>query len=548
MIPAATVLHRGLACAVLAVAVAGCATIPAAPTDPGPPRLREKPLERPLTPHKLSAERHEAARKIRRIIFNNDGNEPVYLLDEPTTGALLAARTTGLLGTHVDSIFYCTWSTGFGYFTHDTKVGALFTRTENRLENNRTAELIARGIDPLSVMIEFSRANALEIFWSLRMNDAHDAHDTWYGPLLMSPLKRDNPHWMVGSHRDRPVNGRWTTVDYALDEVRDTAFAFVEEIVTRYDVDGIQLDFFRDPALFASTARGHPASLDEIELMTGWMSRVRTLTETIGEARGRPLLIAVRVPDSLDYAWKLGMDVENWLAQDLVDLLVVGGYFRLEPWENSVALGQRYDVPVYADLSDSRQRDPEARSVYASLAALRGRAMTAWQAGVDGLHLFNMFDPTSVYWRELGDPVRLRDLDKVYVTSARGFDSVRLWWRDGEQYMLRDVISPDRPRRLERWTTTLVTMPVGEATTDATTTLKVRVADIDDEATIDVAVNDVPAATLRGTGRWRTATLPPGLVVAGHNRFELTLDGEAGRHGRIEDFQLAVCRSCGAGP
>ena len=67
-----------------------------------------------------------------------------------------------------------------------------------------------------------------------------------------------------------------------------------------------------------------------------------------------PLLISVRVPDSVGFCRAIGLDLERWLAEDLIDMLVVGGYFRLQPWEESVALGHRYGVPVYAGLSESR--------------------------------------------------------------------------------------------------------------------------------------------------------------------------------------------------
>ncbi|HOQ29349.1 MAG TPA: hypothetical protein PLH36_11480, partial [Armatimonadota bacterium] len=62
----------------------------------------------------LRQERSRLAHRTRRIIFNNDGNEPVYYLKEATAKELLDCRTTALKGTHVDSIFYCTWSSGFG--------------------------------------------------------------------------------------------------------------------------------------------------------------------------------------------------------------------------------------------------------------------------------------------------------------------------------------------------------------------------------------------------------------------------------------------------
>ncbi len=42
------------------------------------------------TTDKLLAQRKAAAARTRRIILNNDGNEPVYLLNEPTREELLS--------------------------------------------------------------------------------------------------------------------------------------------------------------------------------------------------------------------------------------------------------------------------------------------------------------------------------------------------------------------------------------------------------------------------------------------------------------------------
>ena len=95
-----------------------------------------------------TAMRKKAAHQERRIIFNNDGDDAVYECKEATPEALLECRTTALAGTQVDTIFYCTWCSGFSYFTHRTKIGSIFTCREDKLSNNRVAEFVERGTDP----------------------------------------------------------------------------------------------------------------------------------------------------------------------------------------------------------------------------------------------------------------------------------------------------------------------------------------------------------------------------------------------------------------
>ena len=59
----------------------------------------------------------------RRLIYNNDGNEPWF----PGTGTregFLANRLQHVLGTQVDTVFYCTGATTM--FTHLAKVGETY--------------------------------------------------------------------------------------------------------------------------------------------------------------------------------------------------------------------------------------------------------------------------------------------------------------------------------------------------------------------------------------------------------------------------------------
>src|SRR4030095_13827634 len=115
----------------------------------------------------------------------------------------------------------------------------------------------------------------------------------------------------------------------------------------------------------------------------------------------------------------IGLDLDRWLAEGLVDFYVPGGYFQLSPWHESVALARRHGVKIYACLPESRVREAVGAKERASIESLRGRALAAWSAGVDGIEMFNHFDPASPLWRELGDPALLRTLPKMYFASVQ---------------------------------------------------------------------------------------------------------------------------------
>ncbi|NBY36584.1 MAG: hypothetical protein EBQ59_03900 [Verrucomicrobia bacterium] len=379
--------------------------------------------EPPANLVELREARRQAANRPRRIIFNNDGNEPVYKAEDNSAEKLLATRTTPLVGSQVDSIFYCSWSSGFGLFTHDTKVGQVFSTKEGLFAPNRTVELLAAGTDPLKVTTEFGHKHGMEVLWSFRMNDTHDGSATDYGPIMLraNRLKTEHPEYMIGTAQNKPKFGVWTAVDYTLPEIRELAFRYVEEVCQRYDIDGVELDFFRHPVFFRRAAMTGTACDDhERALMTELMVRIRAMTEAEGLRRGRPILVAVRLPDSVEYCRETGLDLEQWLSGGLIDLFIPSGYFQLNEWEYSVELGHRYGVKVYPSLDESRVRDLPAKAMRSTVLSYRGRAAAAWQAGADGVYLFNSFDPKNPIWRELGDMKILNKLDKDYFASIRG--------------------------------------------------------------------------------------------------------------------------------
>lgn len=420
--------------------------------SPGRGGAQQADAKKTLSLDQLRQVRKQLAHRQRRVIFNNDGCDCLYYpKDKPLTAAdLLAMRTTPLAGSQVDAIAYCSISSGFSFFTHNTKAGMLLTRQsgEYGLEpamRNVARELIDQGADCLKLNVDFAHRHGMESFWSMRMNDTHDAE---YRPdkpyLLYPPLKVEHPEWLVAEPIKRSPHGRWSSVDYARSEIRDLAFGYIDEVCRNYDVDGIELDFFRHLCYFKCTAFGGVASEAERAAMTDFLRRVRKMTEERGMARGRPILIAIRVPDSLEFCRDLGLDLRRWLEEGLFDMLVTTCYFRLNPWKYSVELGHRYGVSVYPCLSDSRVQG-ESRFRRNSSESNRGRAADAWMAGADGIHVFNLFDPRSPVWREVGDRDALRTMSKLYFVADRD-GNPGAWLKDGKKYQNLTIFGPGHSR------------------------------------------------------------------------------------------------------
>jgi len=481
----------------------------------------------------LRETRQQLAHRQRRVIFNNDGCDALYLpKDEKLTiEKFLARRTSPLAGTQVDAISYCTISSGFSFFTHRTKVGAVLTRQPGDYGiqpnmRNITQELIDLGTDCLQAVVEFAHTNKMECFWSMRMNDTHDAAYQPNKPYLLYPqLKLDHPDWLVGDPVKRSRYGRWSSVDYARPEIRDLAFRFIEEVCRNYDVDGVELDFFRHLCFFKSTAHGGKANQTERDMMTDLLRRVRAMTEEIGLKRGRPILVMVRATDSVEFNRDMGLDVERWLQEGLLDLLVTTCYFRLNPWETSVALGHKYGVPVYPCISDSRVKG-EGRFRRGSVESYRGQALEAWAAGADGIHLFNLFDvfgSHSPVFKETGDPKALRTMDKLYFVTMRDGrpDS---WLANGSKYRNLPILAPTYPKTITASKPLSLDMTVGEdfdAGTKAQVTLHAQMPMLRNVHDVCVKLNGHELTGGKLAKDWLDLNVNPAWIKKGANQIEI---------------------------
>ncbi len=478
--------------------------------------------ESALTDEAYDALHEQAKWRERRIIQNNDGGE-VRVPRAPMTTAedMLAIRATPLVGTQVDTIVYDTAAGTFGMFAHDTVEAEPFLVTEGRYRYNALPGFIEQGTDPLQIMVDFAHEEAIEIFWGFRMNDTHDASNE----LLRPQLKKDHPEWLI-SASGPPRHGGSTAVDYGQAEIRELAFRYVEEVALNYDVDGVHLDFWRHPVFFSTVAHGAVAGDTERNQMTDLIRRIRERTLEIGKERGKPLLLAVRVPDSLEYCRDIGLDVELWLEEGLIDMLSTTGYFRLNPWEYSIDLGSQYGVPVYPALSESRV--PTGDDPYSdrrSIESYRARAANLWQVGADGVYMFNAFNPRLSYWNEMGSPDTLVGLDKRYYISVRGQGvGAARYVSSGKEYSSLTHLTPGDPVSLESAESSDFSIYVSEDFPAAMqlgktpkVTLRISVVGIADAAVLSVSINGNALDGARMDKGWLSFDVPYAYLEQGEN-------------------------------
>ena len=419
----------------------------------------------------MNAERERARWRKRRIIYNNDGDDVMEARQEgvehehdvaeallvrrtgDTLQDFLDARSTPLIGSQVDSNWFAT-SMGGLTFSHHTKLGGFYGQ-------GVPLELIEEyGRDPLEIQLDFSRKHGMEAAWCIRMNDFHDSFPMGsrrynYG---LAKFKRDHPQCMMGKEGDWEKYGQhnprsgWTRLDFAIPQARDHIFAIIEEVAHNYDVDLIGMEFFKYWPFFRESMDGDPVVPEHVELMNDLLRRIRRMADDVASRRGRPLLLAAHTPFGLADCMHVGVDLETWLKEGLIDQFSPGGIqgsVLCDSYADIIALGHKYETPVYPciswspwgrwvflDSSDGkiRQYDKWLETLYGgqpdrvgrpsfilvfnawegAFAAWRGAASNLFNAGADGLYLFNPAFGEPQWWREIGDPATMAGKDKLY--------------------------------------------------------------------------------------------------------------------------------------
>ncbi len=407
--------------------------------------------------------RKKAAWQQRRIMYNDDG---CHVRPYTSPEEFIALRLGQIAGTQVDTISYCTGGGGL-FWGHQPEVGELVgefvTEKDGQYVKDICSSLSAlkeQGTDPLAVAVDFGHTNGMEVFWSYRMNNIEDSFAAWSHPRW----KRDAPEYLLGKPADYeayPMTDPrkwWSALNFAVPEVREHMLRIFEDVFARYDIDGIDMDWFRHPRFFPETTEERPVTPEHIGMMNDFVRKVRALSEKAGEARGRPLLISCRVPLSVERCLAIGLDVPTWLEEGLVDLLVFGGDLgpmAMAPQLKAmVDLAHKHDVPALANIGGSGL---QPACGYHTEEAWWAAATNAWHAGVDGIYTFNLFPtaPKTQYSR-IGSPDTLKGLDKLYAIDP-------IQPRDFWGFNRSALVVPDRlPLTLHPERAVVAKLPVGE--------------------------------------------------------------------------------------
>lgn len=372
-----------------------------------------------------------------KVFFYDDGRHAsgLYQFAPPLTPADITYTVDQLVEAGVDTLFYSAGLEG-GVVQYDSRVAAkwgdnvdlwthgIFYRAARTLH-----QLVADGHDPMRLLCNRAHEKGLWFLPTICVCIGGGDRSVDIGLGRKSDFAYDHPQYQVGPDADPRAKkpARFfgpNRFNFLRPEVRQERFLICEELLSRYETDGIELDLSIDNDF------GPLCRFSEVEqlapILTQWIRALRAVADKAEQAQGRRKRLYVRIPAGSPAAWRVvGFEVPTWVAQKLVDGFVCLSTYRamLDQDLDLTAIREltrgtpcRVLAGFEGDLGRQLERDALPSMIWAA-------AANAYDRGADGFGICQgMWAPNGWPWvsedyqtlRLLGHPDLLATANKIY--------------------------------------------------------------------------------------------------------------------------------------
>ena len=246
------------------------------------------------------------------------------------------------------------------------------------------------GVCPQKIWIDTLREIGIRPWISIRMNDIHESDRA--DSILFSDFYRKHREKNRASHRKAQSYYEYG-LNYHFAEVRKYYLTVIEEALSRFDVDGIELDWMRE-IYSIGIGREH----EGIAVINSFMRDVYAMVKDAESRFGHKIMIAVRLPDSPEKALRLGFDVFDWIKAGIVNHITVTPRWSSTDNDMPIDLWRRIlddtgvtlaaGLEILLDAYNRRGR----KYLYNTFETVVGSACAYYAEGADAIYLFNYMD------------------------------------------------------------------------------------------------------------------------------------------------------------
>jgi hypothetical protein len=392
-----------------------------------------------------------------RLIYYNDGHHyHGKRIDPPLSLRKMHWPVDEVVGTGVEMLVF-----GMGYgdvFFHQSKIGRTIGEAKDVWESFidwRIMRMVRDAkelyqTDQFHEVIRRGKQMKMPVVASLKMNDGHVPEAQRSGWL----------RWNRGREvclREPP--NEWF-YDYTNPEVIEYKQALIREILEDYGADGIELDFMFSAIYFRKD------EVDKgVESMSKFVADVRKMADEIGSEQGREISVAARVYHQREANLKTGLDVETWLKEGSVDL-VVGQVSPASLFETGDVDGRWMADAANASGKAAYIRPPllvyDERTIFVHIEMYRALRQSLDYQGFAGLYLGYLPWPFTQtehqILREVAYPEIVARHDKRYILQPR--ETAPAASADGRN--MAQVQDRVLPAKLEEGKTASINILVGD--------------------------------------------------------------------------------------
>ncbi len=245
-------------------------------------------------------------------------------------------------------------------------------------------QYILNGGDPVQDTLDAAKRNNIAMFIDQRMNDSHNNGDKDF-PTHSTFWKSHPEYWL----KDSSGNDNDRNMNYMEPEVREYFYNLMEELMTNYDVDGLQMDFQRHVGYFHSYEKAMGNAV-----MTEFVGRVSEMVNRLSIDRGKDLQLSVRIPGSgISECNTNALDVTAWNKKQYIDIMNVGNHYYnilsigIEEFKE-IANGAK----VFGEMHFLTFENPSSKSDrrFVTPEVMYATANNFYSRGADGISFFNM--------------------------------------------------------------------------------------------------------------------------------------------------------------
>jgi len=262
--------------------------------------------------------------KTTTVLFTDDANYTLYLPEYPATRTQINNYISRFKG----KIDFLAWDLIVqGVCWYQSKVGPNIMEGRN-MYPDLPVKLVAENIKALAsegsniplAIAEECHKNDIKMLASIRMGLFLGGEGVFYNKHMTNDFYNRtiyNLDYSLESKNAR-ITRSGKVLDFTFPEVQNLILNPAEELAQSFPIDGFHINFIRASVPFES----HEAE-QKAPIMTEFLKKLRSMLDMSAKRQHKEkLFLAVRVPNDVDFCKKIGLDVQAWIDQGLVDIII----------------------------------------------------------------------------------------------------------------------------------------------------------------------------------------------------------------------------------